>query len=235
MHAVHPAPVAMRHTIGQLLPDLVLGCLHQAMPGAVPAEGASCMWDIPIRSVAMFRPGQNSTRFAIELTHNGGTGARPSSDGLSATAYPSGVWGSQVEMSESVVPIRFKRRELIPDSGGAGKFRGGLGQTIEIESREGVDMMLFASVDRMKYPARGRDKGRPGAVGRITLGSGRALSGKGEQLIPAGDTLIFETPGGGGYGDPHERAREALLEDVRCGLVSPDAALRDYGMSPDRP
>ena len=93
VNAPFPAPVAMRHTIGQLMPDFVLGCLHQALPGRVPAEGASCMWDIPIRSAALSRLDANATTFAIELTHNGGTGARPGADGLSATAYPSGGVG----------------------------------------------------------------------------------------------------------------------------------------------
>ena len=156
VNAPFPAPVAMRHTIGQLMPDLVLGCLHQALPGRIPAEGASCMWDIPIRSAALSRLDGNATTFAIELTHNGGTGARPGADGLPATAYPSGVWGSQVEITEHIAPVRVRRRELIPDSGGAGRQRGGLGQVIELESSEGQPIALFTSVERMKYPARGR-------------------------------------------------------------------------------
>ncbi|MEM6578379.1 MAG: hydantoinase B/oxoprolinase family protein, partial [Pseudomonadota bacterium] len=84
LNAQPPAPVAMRHALGQMTPDLVLGCLHQAMPDRVPAEGASCLYDLPMRHTpdvmaAGHRP------FAIELVHNGGTGARPSSDGLSTT------------------------------------------------------------------------------------------------------------------------------------------------------
>ena len=173
LNAPFPAPVAMRHTIGQLMPDLVLGCLHQALPGRIPAEGASCMWDLPIRSAALSRLDDNATPFAIELTHNGGTGARPAADGLSATAYPSGVWGSQVEITESVVPVRVRRRELIPDSGGAGRQRGGLGQVIELESSEGQPIALFTSLERMKYPARGRDGGGAGRLGRISLRSRR--------------------------------------------------------------
>ena len=93
LNAQHPAPVAMRHMIGQLTPDLVFGCLHRALRHRVPAEGASCMYDLPMRSSAMPREGSNATRFAIELADNGGTGARPSKDGRSATANPSGVWG----------------------------------------------------------------------------------------------------------------------------------------------
>ena len=230
VNAQFPAPVAMRHCIGQLMPDLVLGCLHQALPGQIPAEGASCMWDIPIRSVAMSELDDNATTFAMDLTHNGGTGARPHSDGLSATAYPSGVWGSQVEITESVIPVHVLRRELIADSGGAGIHRGGLGQIIEVESAEHRPILLFASVERMKYPARGRSGGIDGRCGRITLRSGKVLAGKGGQVIPEGDVLVFETPGGAGYGSPLERDVERVRNDVLEGLVSPDTASNAYGV-----
>ena len=230
LNAPFPAPVAMRHTIGQLTCDLVLGCLHQALPGRVPAEGASCMWDLPLRSAALSGLDANATTFAIELTHNGGTGARPGADGLSATGWPSGVWGSQVEVTESTVPVRVRRRELIPDSGGAGRQRGGLGQIIELESSEGRPIEFFASLERMKYPARGRAGGAAGRLGRACLRSGRRLAGKGEHTIPEGDRLIFETPGGGGYGDPLERRAEAVAADVAKGLVSREAAERLYAV-----
>ena len=230
LNAPFPAPVAMRHTIGQLTCDLVLGCLHQALPGRVPAEGASCMWDLPLRSAALSGLDPNATTFAIELTHNGGTGARPGADGLSATAWPSGVWGSQVEVTESTVPVRVRRRELIPDSGGAGRQRGGLGQIIELESSEGRPIEFFASLERMKYPARGRAGGAAGRLGRACLRSGPRLAGKGEHTIPEGDLLIFETPGGGGYGDPLERRAEAVAADVAKGLVSREAAERLYAV-----
>ena len=230
LNAPFPAPVAMRHTIGQLTCDLVLGCLHQALPGRVPAEGASCMWDLPLRSAALSGLDPNATTFAIELTHNGGTGARPGADGLSATGWPSGVWGSQVEVTESTVPVRVRRRELIPDSGGAGRQRGGLGQIIELESSEGRPIEFFASLERMKYPARGRAGGAAGRLGRACLRSGPRLAGKGEHTIPEGDLLIFETPGGGGYGDPLERPTEAVAADVAKGLVSREAAERLYAV-----
>ena len=230
LNAPFPAPVAMRHTIGQLMPDLVLGCLHQALPDRIPAEGASCMWDLPIRSAALSQLGDNATTFAIELTHNGGTGARPRADGLSATAYPSGVWGSQVEITESVAPVRVRRRELIRDSGGAGRQRGGLGQVIELESSEEQPIALFTSLERMKHPARGRNGGASGRLGRISLRSGARLTGKGQHTIPGGDRLVFETPGGGGYGNPLEREAPEVASDIARGLISREAAERQYGV-----
>ncbi len=230
LNAQPPAPVAMRHTLGQLTPDLVYGCLAQALPGRVPAEGASSMYDLPLRSAPeVAREGGDV--FAIELVHNGGTGARPGRDGLSATAFPSGVWGSQVEISESAAPILIARRELRPDSGGAGRQRGGLGQRIELRSANGRPLMLFLSVERVRFPAAGRAGGLPGAPGRIRLGDGPDLPGKAEVRIEPGQTLIFETPGGGGFGDPRERPRAAVACDLAEGLVSEPAARDIYGFA----
>jgi len=231
LNAQYPAPVAMRHNVGHMVSDLVFGCIHQAMPDTAPAEGASCLWDLPLRNVAQPSPGGKiTTAFATELCHSGGMGARPTKDGLSATAYPSGLYGTPVEIAESTAPVTIRRRELICDSGGAGKYRGGLGQFIQLESSEDAPILLFAGVERTKYPARGRDGGRKGALGRITLRSGPALAGKGEQTIPAGDLLNWETPGGGGYGDPLERDPCAVALDVRHGLVSAQAAFDIYGV-----
>jgi N-methylhydantoinase B len=232
LNAQPPAPVAMRHTIGQLMPDLIFGCLAQALPGRVPAEGASCMYDLPLRNAPeISRNGGNA--FAVELAHNGGTGARPQKDGLSATAFPSGVWGSQVEITESVAPVLIGRRELRRDSGGAGRMRGGLGQRIDIRSANDEPFLVFLSVDRIKYPARGRDGGGAGAPGRIRIGNGRDLAGKGEVRVEPGEMMIFETPGGGGFGDPKARARNLVRRDMEDGLVSRDAAGALYGLVED--
>ena len=178
-------------------------------------------------------PVQIPTEFAVELTHNGGTGARPHKDGLSATAYPSGVWGTQVEITESVAPLIVHKRELRPDSGGAGAYRGGLGQTLEIESAEGAPAAIFLSLERVRYPARGRAGGEDGARGHISFSSGEVLTGKGEFELSPGETFIMHTPGGGGFGDPKLRAREAVEEDLRRGYITHADALELYGYSPD--
>ena len=228
LNAQPPAPVAMRHTLGQMTPDLVFGCLAQALPDQVPAEGASCMYDLPLRHAAGAED-RGETLFALELVFNGGTGARPGLDGLSATAFPSGVWGSQVETTEAVAPVLFHRRELRCDSGGAGRTRGGMGQSIALSAASDQDLLLFLSVERINTPAQGRDGGKPGAPGRIRLGEdGADLPGKGEICIPAGTKLIFDTPGGGGFGPPEERPRQQVKNDIDAGLVSADAAKTVY-------
>jgi N-methylhydantoinase B len=232
LNAQAPAPVAMRHTLGQMTPDLVYGCLSQAVPDAVPAEGASCMYDLPLRHGAEAAL-NGGAQFALELVFNGGTGARPAIDGLSATAFPSGVWGSQIETTEAVAPVLFSRRELKQDSGGAGKFRGGLGQHIELRSSIEEDFMVFLSVERVLNPAKGRHGGQAGAAGRIRIGhDGDDLPSKGEIRVKAGKTLIFETPGGGGFGAPQERSAERVQRDLEEGLVSPKAARETYGAKP---
>ncbi|MBC6438827.1 MAG: hydantoinase B/oxoprolinase family protein [Rhodospirillales bacterium] len=229
MNALKPAPVVMRHIVGQMLPDAAFGCLHQARPGSVPAEGTGVLWDLSLRGGFGHHQGENRTRFAMELVHNGGTGGRPTRDGLDATAYPSGVMGSQVEMVESTCPLVVWRRELRPDSGGAGKYRGGHGQVMEIGSSEEAPFQLAAALDRITYPARGRAGGHDGAPGVLRLSSGKPMNGKGEQDIPPGDRLWVETPGGGGYGDPAERDTPLIEADLRSELVSAGAAARDYG------
>lgn len=230
VNAQSPAPVAMRHTVGQMVVDLVLGALHKAAPGEAPAEGASCLWDLPIRNANAAAITGASSVFATEFTHSGGSGARPGKDGLSATSFPSGVSGTPTEIAETTAPVRYLRRELIPDSGGAGAFRGGLGQVIEMTSSENADILLLAGVERTKFAALGRAGGLNGARGRIQLRSGPGLRSKGEQTIPAGDALVWRSPGGGGYGDPRARDLASVARDVREGLVSPEAARTLYAV-----
>src|SRR4029078_7571915 len=124
------APVCIRHVIGQMLPDVVFGCLRQIIPDRVPAEGTSCLWNLNVRGETQASSGGNYG-FMMAVTSNGGTGARPDKDGLSATAYPSGVRGTPVEIAESQTPLIFWKKELRPDSGGVGRTQGGHGQSLD--------------------------------------------------------------------------------------------------------
>jgi N-methylhydantoinase B len=227
LNAPKPKAVASRHVIGQMLPDVVFGALRQAIPDRVPAEGTSCLWNLNVRGETADE-GLGNYGFTMAVTANGGTGARPVQDGLSATAYPSGVKGTPVEIAESITPLIFWRKEFREDSGGAGRTRGGLGQHIEVGSRIGRPFELLAAYDRIDHPPRGRDGGKNGAAGAVALKSGTRLKGKGFQLIPPDDRLIVLTPGGGGLGSPHERSRAAVARDVAEGLVTAKGA-RAYG------
>ena len=205
LNAVRPSPVSSRHVIGQMLPDVVFNCLAQIIPDRVLAEGAAALWNLILEDAhdACVSQGILDTRrFNALSVMTGGTGARPNADGLNATAFPSGVSGVPVEVIETITPLVYWRKEFRAESGGDGKYCGGMGQVIEIGHRDGHPFYLFAALDRIKNPARGRFGGEDGAPGRVSLRSGGTLNGKGKQLIPGGDVLVVETPGGGGYGKP---------------------------------
>jgi N-methylhydantoinase B len=228
LNAPKPAPVASRHVIGQMLPDVVFGCLRQIIPERVPAEGTSCLWNLNVRGQTRSGAGGNYG-FSMAVTSNGGTGARFAKDGLSATAYPSGVRGTPVEIAETQTPLIFWRKELRPDSGGAGRTRGGLGQIIEVGSGVDAPFDILAAFDRIEHPPRGRDGGLDGQAGYVGLKSGKKLRGKGFQQVPPDDRLVVLTPGGAGIGDPRERPPTAVNDDVESGLVSSDNAVAVYG------
>jgi N-methylhydantoinase B len=236
LNAKAPAPVAARHVTGQMLPDVMFGCLHQALGGGVPAEGASCLWNLS----ALGGPGRadgdpaetvHAQAFNVMSFHAGGTGARPGKDGLSATAFPSGVRNVPIEVNEAISPIVVWKKEYRPDSGGAGEFRGGLGQVMEVGTLDTAPFAISAYYDRIEHPPRGREGGHAGAAGAVHLSSGKALRGKGQQTVPQKDRVIIEMPGGGGLGNPRKRAIAAVADDVRQGFISSDAARRDYGVA----
>jgi N-methylhydantoinase B len=231
LNAPKPKPVLSRHIIGQMLPDVVFGCLRQAVPERVPAEGTSCLWNITLRGQTGDQI-RGNYGFAMTFTSNGGTGARPDKDGLSATAYPSGVRGTPVEIAEQLMPVLFWKKELRADSGGAGRTRGGLGQTIEISSAIDRPFELLAAFDRIEHPPRGRDGAHNGEAGAVSLKSGKKLKGKGFQVIPAGDRLVVLTPGGAGIGEPKSRPRDRVAADLDEGRIGERAATELYGRDP---
>mgnify|MGYP001266299168 FL=1 len=222
LNAPRPAPVSLRHVFGHLVPDLVLGALAQALPGQVLAEGAGALWNIhmSVRPVA----GGPGRRAEILMFNSGGMGARPGQDGLNATAFPSGVMTMPVEATEQAGPVVIWRKELRPDSGGDGQFRGGLGQIIEIEPAAGHQFDFSAMFDRTGTAPAGREGGLPGAVGRAALDDGTVLRPKGWQHVPAGRRLVLHLPGGGGYGDPALRSAQARAIDRASGTVTGDDA-----------
>jgi N-methylhydantoinase B len=237
LNARRPWPVAARHTVGQMLPDVVFGCLHDVIAGGVPAEGASSLWNPQIFGggslVDEIEAGTDANTlqdFSTVIFHCGGTGARPGKDGLSATSFPSGVRTIPVEATESVAPVVFYRREFRDGSGGAGQQRGGLGQVIELGGAGATPIALLCNCERVNNPARGRDGGRAGAAGTVSLRSGRPIRPKGRQTVPPRDAIRLELPGGGGFGDPRTREPERVREDVLDGLITLAQAHGDYGV-----
>lgn len=226
LNAQPPAPVAARHIIGHLLPHIIFRALSQAIPDRVMAEGAGNIWNVQTA-------GWDSRRgrpYTYIFFTAGGTGARPNKDGLSNTAFPSGIMGVPTEVVESLSPLLIRRKEVRPDSGGPGRYRGGLGQEIRLSVRTDRPWMLSCMYDRTLFAPRGLFGGFEGARGEVLISDGRRPHSKERLILQPGAEVILRLPGGGGYGNPLERDPEQVLADVVDGYVSVEAARTAYGV-----
>jgi N-methylhydantoinase B len=193
------------------------------MPGRLMAPGADPIW------LSVWR-GQNPP-FTLTLFQVGGTGARPSKDGLNAVGFPSGVAGVPAEVLESLSPVVLRRRQLRPDSGGTGKWRGGLGQLTEFTRRGDSKWSVSSIADRTVYPAPGLLGGEAGATGEVFLGDGTRLHAKALIDLKPSDVVHINLPGGGGYGDPLHRDVDKVRWDVIEGYITAEKAEREYGVA----
>ena len=223
LNALDPAPVASRQVIGHFIPSAIFAAMSGALPGRLMAPGADPIW------LSVWR-GQNPS-FTLTVFQVGGTGARPSKDGLNAVGFPSGVAGVPAEVIESLSPVVLKRRELRADSGGPGTWRGGLGQLTEFTRRGDGKWSVSSIADRTQYPALGLLGGHAGAAGEVTTGDGEKLHAKALKDLTKGEVIHVNLPGGGGYGDPFKRAPEKVLWDVIEGYVTAAAAEKQYGVA----
>ena len=221
-----PAAVAGRQIAGHYIPHTIFGALARVLEPRVIAEGAGGIWLTTVR-------GRGRDRFVAVFFSAGGTGARPSADGLSTTAFPSGVASSPVEVIETTTPLVIRRKEFLRDSSGPGKWRGGLGQAIEVEVRTGEPYVVSVLSDRFYRAAEGYAGGLAGAKAGFRTSTGSRQSPKLSLPLPAGARFTLELPGGGGFYDPRKRDRESVRRDVAEGLVSRAAAKRHYRYQQD--
>lgn len=233
VNALHPAPVALRHVIGHMIPDTVYNALDKILHETVPSEGAGtlCNFQLSLRPRTDKTAPEGAIRREVLIFNSGGSGARPTLDGMDATAFPSGVMTMPVEATEHVGPVIIWRKELRPDSGGAGKYRGGLGQYMEVGATEGHEFDFSAMFDRVDHPAKGRQGGHDGAATTISNSNGSAMKGKGKQFLAHGERVVLAFPGGAGYGDPKDRESAAIARDLVRGYISEESAMRDYGLT----
>lgn len=235
VNALHPAPVALRHVIGHMVPDTIYDALDKILPATVPAEGAGCLcnFQVSLRPRTDATAPADAVRAEVLTFNSGGSGARPTLDGMSATAFPSGVMTMPVEATEQTGPVIIWRKELRPDSGGPGKYRGGLGQVMEVGAREGHEFDISAMFDRVHHPARGRRGGLAGAPTTIARDNGTAMQGKGRQFVPHGVKVLMEFPGGAGYGAVAERDGASIRRDLALGYITEKTARETYAMTED--
>jgi N-methylhydantoinase B len=223
LNALDPAPVASRQVIGHFIPSAIFAALSGALPGRLMAPGADPIW------LSVWR-GQNPP-FTLTVFQVGGTGARPSKDGLNAVGFPSGVAGVPAEVIESLSPVVMKRRQLRADSGGAGTWRGGLGQLTEFTRRGEGRWSVSSIADRTEYAAPGLLGGASGATGEVRLGDGTRLNAKALKDLRQGEVVHVNLPGGGGYGNPMKRDVEKVRWDVIENYITPEEAERRYGVA----
>lgn len=223
LNALRPFPSAGRHVVGHFVPPLINGALAEVLPDRVQAD--SGMADI----LTFHGRHPDGSPMATLYFLAGGFGALTGLDGRSATPGPSNMAVMPVELWESRTGITIEEKRLVPDSGGPGAQRGGLGQIAVLRNDTGHPLKVFSMANRWQFPARGLMGGGPGSLRRHLL-NGQPIPATGIQVLAPGDQLTIVEAGGGGIGDPRQRSREAVRRDVALGFVSEDHARQVYGL-----
>ncbi|MBL8697655.1 MAG: hydantoinase B/oxoprolinase family protein [Alphaproteobacteria bacterium] len=212
-----------RNLIGHVIPSLVFKALETVLPQGVQGDSGGA----PIWAINCLGQRADGTNFGAIQNFHGGQGGRSGLDGLDTLSFPSNCRVTPVEMYELAAPVLTECKELIPDSGGAGTYRGGLGQRSAIRSLSDRPMNVYLANERVRHPCFGVVGGKDGRKGAV-LKNGKPVFPKGKVVLQPGDTLTVETPGGGGWGDPAARAPALIAADLRSGLVTPQAARDAY-------
>ncbi|HYX89974.1 MAG TPA: hydantoinase B/oxoprolinase family protein, partial [Myxococcaceae bacterium] len=228
------APCGARQATFFRVAEVIMGALAQASPDRIPAAGCG-QGSILFLAVPDFATGKSRVTIVQPLV--GGSGGRPAMDGTDGVDFNTGFYRNiPTEVLESDMPVIVGRYGLRPDSGGAGRFRGGMGLDYALTVLPPEAVLTSRGMERYAFQPWGREGGRPGANGRTVLveqadGSPSEI-GKVDLLrMPPRATLRIETAGGGGYGNPFERDPALVLADVRDGLVSLEHARQEYGVA----
>lgn len=227
-----PAAVGVRHATAIRINETILGCLHRAVPGAMPAPAGGTV--VPV-VLAERDPASGARKVMVLETLVGGTGARAGADGIDGRdSGLANLANTPTEKNEEDAAIRVEAYGLRPDSGGPGKWRGGTGLIYAFRVLQDGSEILGRGLERFVFRPWGVAGGGPGAAARVILDAGTAEArelGKIDLFRPRrGDVVTVMTAGGGGFGNPYERPVDAVLADVDAGFVTPEAATRDYGV-----
>ena len=227
INATYPAALGARALVAMYLQGMIFRTLAQAVPERVIAETGT-----PPHLSAYMGLGNGGRRYVDIMFLNGGLGARPTMDGVSSIGWPANIAGIPVEVTENEKPLLFLAKELVTDSGGPGRQRGGLAAHLEVRSEAQQPITIGVRLDRISHPALGLFHGKPGGTAAVTV-NGKSVHPKRTLTLATGDVYAVRCAGGAGYGNPHERPPEAVLRDVKGGYVSPDVARADYGVALD--
>ncbi len=217
-----PAPIWARHLAGHYLPPVIFSALAELMPERVIADCGSPIWNVYFAGKQ-----RNGNRFVKMFFMNGGHGARPHQDGPACLSFPSNIATVPIEQFENSVPLLITEKALIPDSGGAGKHRGGPAQRLSFRVTADAPVSMTIRHERVKFPPRGLLGGKPGAAGREYV-NGKRIAAKVRMNLEPNDIVTFDTPGGGGMGCPTERDPALIKADLANGLVTPAGVASDY-------
>src|SRR5215468_10988988 len=209
-----PAAVVSRATTGHYVPALVLGALHRVIPDRVMAGVGSPLWALSLSSTRA-----DGKPYTTVLFFNGGMGATPIKDGENVLSWPSNISSTPVEVAERQSPLFFHHKRLRQGSGGAGRFRGGLGQDILIESRSSRPIVLSVMAERTAFPAPGLAGGAAGGLGDVQIND-RRIDNRKQHVLERGDRVLVRTPGGGGYGPRRQRSTKLIARDRALGYVT---------------
>ncbi|MCY3765694.1 MAG: hydantoinase B/oxoprolinase family protein [Gemmatimonadetes bacterium] len=227
--ATWPAAVVGAWELAQLTAELTLTAMHEALPGRIPACGKGIICNLGFAG----NDPRKKAYYCYMETVGGGNGARPTKDGPDAIQTTiHNTENAPIEEVEINYPIHFARYGLITDSGGAGRFRGGLGIRRDFEFPD-CDTTFTVLSDGTRFPPWGLEgggEGRPARFIRDPEGAAEALPSKSSITVPAGGRVSVQTPGGGGFGRPDERDPGAVVRDVRDRKISPRTARETYGV-----
>ncbi|HJM50579.1 MAG TPA: hydantoinase B/oxoprolinase family protein [Alphaproteobacteria bacterium] len=226
LNAIRPSPTGGRHSVGWFIVPLVMGALAEALPDRVQADAGMASLFIVLSSPTGGEANSNQYFLA------GGLGGMAGLDGQHTTPFPTNNAVVASEVWENVTGMTVVRRQLLPDSGGPGEYRGGLGQIAEMVNTSPNPISIFMFGMRTEFPAEGHLGGKAGAKRRFEI-DGEAILPKGRVELGPGQTFTIHEAGGGGFGDPFKRDPERVLSDVTVGAVSSKAALIDYGVRVD--
>ncbi|MEO1679577.1 MAG: hydantoinase B/oxoprolinase family protein [Pseudomonadota bacterium] len=227
LNPTYPAPGMYRSLLSYFTVEVIMGALAQLAPERVMApSGTYPLW------IQKFAGKHGDGRdFVTHFNAQGGQGAFHDRDGVTAVVFPGNIASTSVELFEYEAPMLVRRRALIPDSGGPGRFRGGLGQETVLEARSAVPIRSALSGGRFHQPAPGMDGAGPGAKGAISVNDGAPFARPDRADLAAGDIVTLRQPGGGGFGPAAVRDTAHLERDIRLGYVTPHAAARDYDVA----